>query len=154
MRGTLSRMGQLVAAALSDLYAVGRGGSGRGGRQEETGDGPRQFVESVRRRDPAANRIRLRFQPFRRLLLRSQLQKAQGASGRRSKSTVIPITPAFLGSGPKYDIGPLGLAFLDKDHLVVGDGSRKEGEDFVRVYKIPGEAPRPERLDQGRAPRS
>jgi hypothetical protein len=33
------------------------------------------------------------------------------------------------------------LAFLDKDHLVVGDGSRKAGEDFVRVYKIPAKLP-------------
>jgi DNA-binding beta-propeller fold protein YncE len=36
----------------------------------------------------------------------------------------------------KYEIGPLGLAFLDKDHLVVGDGSRKAGNEVVRVYKI------------------
>lgn len=42
----------------------------------------------------------------------------------------------IYGKGPKYDIGPLGLAFLDKDHLVVGDGSRPDGEELVRVYKI------------------
>lgn len=36
----------------------------------------------------------------------------------------------------KFDIGPLGLAFLNGDHLVVGDGSRKDGDEYVRVYKI------------------
>ena len=40
------------------------------------------------------------------------------------------------GKGPKYAIGPLGLAFMDDDHLVVGDGSRKDGDEFVRIYKI------------------
>jgi DNA-binding beta-propeller fold protein YncE len=46
-----------------------------------------------------------------------------------------------FGPGPKYDIGPLGLAFLDRDHLVVGDGSRKQGEDVVRIYKLPAVPP-------------
>src|ERR1700722_2766743 len=40
--------------------------------------------------------------------------------------------------GSKYDVGPLGLAFLDKDRLVVGGGSRKPGEDLVRIYRVPG----------------
>jgi len=54
-----------------------------------------------------------------------------------------PDHVGVLGTGPKYDVGPLGLAFLDKDHLVVGDGSRKQGEDLVRVYKIPAKLPAP-----------
>ncbi len=41
------------------------------------------------------------------------------------------------GKGPFYDIGPLGLAFLDKDTLVVGDGSFKDGEEYVRVFTVP-----------------
>ena len=40
------------------------------------------------------------------------------------------------GKGPTYPIGPLGLAFMDAEHLVVGDGSRKDGDEYVRVYKI------------------
>lgn len=40
------------------------------------------------------------------------------------------------GKGPKYNIGPLGVGFLGNDHLVVGDGSRPDGEELVRVYKI------------------
>jgi len=41
------------------------------------------------------------------------------------------------GKGPKYDIGPLGLAFLDKDTLVVGGGGKPDGEELLRVYKVP-----------------
>jgi DNA-binding beta-propeller fold protein YncE len=46
-----------------------------------------------------------------------------------------------FGPGPKYDIGPLGLAFVGPNQLVVGDGSRKLGEDVVRVYKLPSTPP-------------
>jgi len=48
-------------------------------------------------------------------------------------------TTDIYGKGPKYNIGPLGVAFMDKDHLVVGDGSRKDGAELVRVYKIGAE---------------
>ncbi|VAX39528.1 hypothetical protein MNBD_PLANCTO02-1724 [hydrothermal vent metagenome] len=40
------------------------------------------------------------------------------------------------GKGPRYNIGPLGLTFIDKNHLVVADGSRKDGEELVRIYKL------------------
>jgi DNA-binding beta-propeller fold protein YncE len=53
---------------------------------------------------------------------------------------VIDGYPEHVGTweiGSKYDVGPLGLAFLDKDRLVVGGGSRKSGEDLVRVYRVP-----------------
>ena len=40
------------------------------------------------------------------------------------------------GKGPKYNISALGLAFLDDEHLVVGDGSLPDGQELVRVYKI------------------
>jgi len=46
------------------------------------------------------------------------------------------------GKGPKYTIGPLGVAFMDDDHLVVADGSRPDPEELVRVYKVPAEAPK------------
>jgi hypothetical protein len=49
-----------------------------------------------------------------------------------------------FGTGPKYEIGPLGLAFLDRNHLVVGDGSRKKGAELVRVYKLPATPPSPD----------
>lgn len=47
----------------------------------------------------------------------------------------------IYGKGPMYNIGPLGLGFMDNDHLIVGDGSRKDGEELVRIYKISDKAP-------------
>jgi DNA-binding beta-propeller fold protein YncE len=41
------------------------------------------------------------------------------------------------GKGPFYDIGPLGLVFLDKNTLVVGDGGFKDGEEYIRIYTVP-----------------
>jgi glucose/arabinose dehydrogenase len=41
------------------------------------------------------------------------------------------------GKGPKFNISALGLAFLDDEQLVVGDGSLPDGQELVRVYKIP-----------------
>jgi len=43
----------------------------------------------------------------------------------------------IYGKGPMYNIGPLGLVFLDKNTLVVGDGGFKDGAEFVRVYEVP-----------------
>ena len=48
------------------------------------------------------------------------------------------------GKGPKYDIGPLGVALLGDEHLIVGDGSLADAEELVRVFKIganPAEKP-------------
>jgi DNA-binding beta-propeller fold protein YncE len=42
----------------------------------------------------------------------------------------------IYGKGPKYNVGPLGLAFLDGEHLVVGDGARPDGEELVRIFKV------------------
>ncbi len=36
-----------------------------------------------------------------------------------------------------WKIGPLGLAFLDKITLAVGEGSIKSGSDLVRIYQLP-----------------
>jgi DNA-binding beta-propeller fold protein YncE len=51
------------------------------------------------------------------------------------------------GKGPMYDIGPLGLEFLNDETLIVGDGSRPDGEEVLRTYKIadaPAQMPVPE----------
>lgn len=45
------------------------------------------------------------------------------------------------GKGPVYDIGPLGVALWGTDRLIVADGSRKDGEELVRVYKIEDAVP-------------
>jgi hypothetical protein len=41
------------------------------------------------------------------------------------------------GKGPFYDIGPLGLLFLDQNTLVVGDGGFKDGAEFLRIFTVP-----------------
>lgn len=41
------------------------------------------------------------------------------------------------GKGPMYNIGPLGLVFLDKDTLVVGGGDLLDGEELLRVFEVP-----------------
>ena len=41
------------------------------------------------------------------------------------------------GTNPTYKIGPLGLLFLDKETLVVGGGGLPDGEDLIRVFKVP-----------------
>lgn len=51
------------------------------------------------------------------------------------------------GKGPKYNIGPLGIAFMDNDHIVVGDGSRPDAEELVRIYKIPADKPTKAQLE-------
>ncbi len=58
------------------------------------------------------------------------------------------VTPEVVGNptdvygkGPKYNIGPLGIAFMGKNHIVVGGGSRPDGEELVHVYKIGDTAP-------------
>lgn len=47
----------------------------------------------------------------------------------------------IYGKGPKYNIGPLGLAFLGDDHIVVGDGSLPDAKEIVRVYRLSSSMP-------------
>lgn len=42
------------------------------------------------------------------------------------------------GKGPMYNIGPLGLAFLDQNTLVVGGGDLPDSKELVRVYDVSG----------------
>lgn len=66
-------------------------------------------------------------------------KKEDGKRGRKMQVNRFPTD--IYGKGPKYEIGPLGVAFLGSDHLVVGDGSRPDGEELVLVYNIGEEAP-------------
>lgn len=54
------------------------------------------------------------------------------------------------GKGPKVNIGPLGMVFLDKDTLVVGGGGQPDGEELLRVYKLPedGKAIKADKLEK------
>lgn len=40
------------------------------------------------------------------------------------------------GKGPKYDIGPLGLAFMGRQ-LVVGGGEKVDSEEVLHIYDLP-----------------
>lgn len=42
-----------------------------------------------------------------------------------------------FGPGPTYDFGPLSLAFVDQETLVVGTGGLPRGEDQVAIYTLP-----------------
>jgi DNA-binding beta-propeller fold protein YncE len=57
-----------------------------------------------------------------------------------AKPTLHPEVAGFptdtYGRGPTYEFGPLGLAFLDADTLVVGDGSLPDGAEIVRFYSV------------------
>jgi DNA-binding beta-propeller fold protein YncE len=45
------------------------------------------------------------------------------------------------GKGPKYNIGPLGCTVWGTDRLIVADGSQKDGEEIIRIYKIADDLP-------------
>ncbi len=40
------------------------------------------------------------------------------------------------GTGPMYDVGPMGLLFWDKDTLVVGGGGEKDVDELLRFYDV------------------
>ena len=69
---------------------------------------------------------------------------ADSAAGRvvrivdgKAQDVITGSPKDVYGKGPMYDIGPLGLAFIDENTLVVGDGGYKDGEEFVRVFTVP-----------------
>lgn len=68
--------------------------------------------------------------------------------GKRRFMEVNRFPTDQYGKGPIFDIGPLGVAFIDDEHLVVGDGSQVDTDEVIRVYEI-GEKPpeRPVRAD-------
>ena len=65
------------------------------------------------------------------------VHRVDPATGKlNAEITGYPEPTDIYGKGPKYPVGPLGLAFLDKETLVVGDGSRADGVELVRIYKV------------------
>ncbi|MCA9053151.1 MAG: hypothetical protein KDA75_04905, partial [Planctomycetaceae bacterium] len=66
-------------------------------------------------------------------------QKPADADGKKVRGRAMEINKYptdVYGKGPMYDIGPLGLAFMDETHVVIGDGSRVDGEELVRIYEV------------------
>jgi len=68
------------------------------------------------------------------------LRYKPGAPREERISVAISGFPKDVyGKGPMYDIGPLGLAFLDRNTLVVGGGGNPDGKEIVRFYNVPDE---------------
>lgn len=55
----------------------------------------------------------------------------------KAEDVVVGFAKDIYGKGPMYNIGPLGLAFLDKDTLVVGGGDLPDGDELLRVFTVP-----------------
>lgn len=58
------------------------------------------------------------------------------AKGKEAMAVVSGFPLDSYGKGPKFKIGPLGLAFVGGNQLVVGDGGSLDGEERVRVFEL------------------
>ena len=58
--------------------------------------------------------------------------------------TDFPID--VYGKGPKYNIGPLGLGFIDQKTLVVGGGGLADGEELLRIYELGDDAVKADKM--------
>jgi len=56
----------------------------------------------------------------------------------KAEAVITDFPTEGYGTNPTYKIGPLGLLFLDKETLVVGGGGLPDGDDLLRVFKVPG----------------
>ena len=66
----------------------------------------------------------------------------------KAEDVITDFPKDIYGKGPFYDIGPLGLLFLDRDTLIVGGGGLPDGEEMLRVFKVPAAGRPPITADQ------
>ncbi len=66
----------------------------------------------------------------------------------KAVDVIVEFPLDVYGKGPMYNVGPLGLAFLTKDILVVGGGGLPDGEELLRVYKVPEKGAEAIKADQ------
>jgi hypothetical protein len=59
--------------------------------------------------------------------------------GKKIDVAISGFGQDVYGKGPMYNIGPLGLGFIKKNRLVVGDGSQKDGSELALVFDLPDE---------------
>lgn len=64
-------------------------------------------------------------------------------AAKKAEAVITGFPKDVYGKGPMYDIGPLGLAFLGADTLVVGDGGLPDGQELVRIYAVPPPGAKP-----------
>lgn len=55
----------------------------------------------------------------------------------KAEDVIVGFPTDVYGKGPKYNIGPLGLAFVDQNTLVVGGGGFTDDNEMLRVYTVP-----------------
>jgi hypothetical protein len=53
------------------------------------------------------------------------------------QDVIVEFAKDIYGKGPMYDVGPLGLAFIDKNTLIVGGGDLPDGQELLRIFKVP-----------------
>lgn len=77
-----------------------------------------------------------------------RVYRVEGERRRQQASEITGFPTDIYGKGPMYDIGPLGLAFMDDEHLVVGDGSQKDVDEVILIFDIADEPPaEPQQMD-------
>ncbi|MFO1066865.1 MAG: hypothetical protein U0892_23670 [Pirellulales bacterium] len=54
----------------------------------------------------------------------------------KAEPVVTDFPVDVYGKGPKYNIGPLGLLFINQNTLVVGGGDLPDGEEQLRVFDL------------------
>jgi hypothetical protein len=52
------------------------------------------------------------------------------------RQEITGFSKDIYGKGPKYDIGPLGLLFLNQNLLMVGDGGHVDGEELIYLFDV------------------
>lgn len=65
----------------------------------------------------------------------------------KAKPVIVGFGKDAYGKGPIFDIGPLGLLFLNKNALVVGGGGYPDGEDRVYGFNLPAADAEPIKAD-------
>ncbi len=65
----------------------------------------------------------------------------------KAEEVVVGSPIDIYGKGPMYNIGPLGIAFFDKDTLVVADGGLVDGQECIRTFAVPSVGAAPVKYD-------
>jgi hypothetical protein len=63
------------------------------------------------------------------------------------EEVVVGFEQDVYGEDPAYQIGPLGLAFLAQDALAVGGGDLPDGQEQLRVFRVPPAGSEPIKAD-------
>ena len=66
----------------------------------------------------------------------------------KAQDVIVGFKTDIYGKGPMYNIGPLGLLFLNKDTLLVGGGDLIDGEEQLRSFAVPAAGKEPIKVDQ------